>query len=63
MLDLKSQRMKLERDAFVGISSFLDNQKHRVTSSIDLTSSWDLSISCDSKERNISLTKSEKKMV
>lgn len=58
MLDLKSQRMKLERDAFMGISSFLDNQKHRVTSSIDLTSSWDLSISCDSKERNISLTKS-----
>lgn len=58
MLDFKSQRMKLERDAFMGISSFLDNQGSGTNISINITSNWYLIVTIGSDQKIISLKKS-----
>lgn len=58
MLDFKSQRMKLERDAFKSISSFLDNQEHKTNTSINITSNWHLCVTIGSNQKIISLRKS-----
>ena len=44
MVDLKTQRMKLERDAFMSISSLLENQEPRADFDMVLTPSWKLCI-------------------
>lgn len=58
MLDFKSQRMKLERDAFTGISSFLDNQEPRTNTSINITSNWYLCVTTKHNQKMVSLKKS-----
>lgn len=58
MLDFKSQRIKLERDAFMGISSFLDNQEPKTNISINITSNWHLCVTIGSNQKIISLRKS-----
>ena len=57
VLDFKSQRMLLERDAFARISSLLEKQETISVFNIVITPSWKLNVSCDSKERKISLNK------